>query len=341
MARISSKAKAGFYPTPDEVTRILQSKFHFGNDARLFDPCCGEGKTLSAIAKGHQVETYGIELDYDRVKEARTRLNIVRWADSITEMKITRGVFGMLFLNPPYDYESNPEGKAERLERVFLKRFANSLQKGGWLVFVIPYYVLVDCADVLARCFTDIGIYAFPESEFWTFKQCIVVGERNLVSQDDKQESQDELRFFGSVSPERFLEAMPTLEQLPVLSIPAPACDINTFHSSRLDPEEAIALAMKGGLLKQVVKELTVRSRNAIRPVAPLEVGHLSLMLASGYMNGLLERDGKRLIIKGIVEKDEVFLESSSTEDKAVYQDVYKPTVKAIDLVEGEMLVIQ
>ena len=58
MARLGSRAKAGFYPTPDSVCELLKAKiiFDLENDlekgARLLDPCCGEGKTLSRLAGG-------------------------------------------------------------------------------------------------------------------------------------------------------------------------------------------------------------------------------------------------------------------------------------------------
>ena len=78
MARLASQAKAGFYPTPDSVVSLLKTKISFEEGARILDPCCGKGKTLSRLAgptieniNGVSLEikttlTYGVELDHQR-----------------------------------------------------------------------------------------------------------------------------------------------------------------------------------------------------------------------------------------------------------------------------------
>ncbi|HHL33445.1 MAG TPA: SAM-dependent DNA methyltransferase [Desulfobulbaceae bacterium] len=55
MARLGSQAKAGFYPTPDAVCELLKAKINFMDGARLLDPCCGKGKTLSRLQTAHQI----------------------------------------------------------------------------------------------------------------------------------------------------------------------------------------------------------------------------------------------------------------------------------------------
>ncbi len=80
MARLASKAKAGFYPTPDNVTNLLTAKLNVEEGARLLDPCSGKGITLATLGKG--AVTYGIELDHQRAQEARTRLQKVIWGDA-------------------------------------------------------------------------------------------------------------------------------------------------------------------------------------------------------------------------------------------------------------------
>ncbi len=50
MARIESQAKAGHYPTPDSICKLLKTKITVEDGARLFDPCCGTGSALSRLA---------------------------------------------------------------------------------------------------------------------------------------------------------------------------------------------------------------------------------------------------------------------------------------------------
>lgn len=341
MARISSKAKAGFFPTPESVTQLLKEKLSFSPGARLLDPVCGKGKTLSALAKGEKVQTCGIELDYERLKEARSLLDITKWADSLLEMRISKEAFGLLFLNPPYDWDVSENGRSVRLENRFLNRYVSALQKDGWLILLIPQNVIDYVAEPLAKHFSDIGVYAFPEEDFWNFKQCIIVGRKSFVKPDERDQSLNDLMLCGKMLPDDFLLLTPSLASMPDLTIPAPVNDLNIFKSFRLDPEENIQMIRKAGLMGQVLQEITPVERNHVRPLSPLEVGHLSLMLAGGYMNGLLEKDGKRLVIKGSVIKEEVVNEKASSELKVKTRDQYKPTVKAIDINAGEMFLVQ
>ena len=176
MARLGSQAKAGFYPTPESVRGQLKQLLDIEDGARILDPSCGNGNTLAALTEGTDSLTYGIELDHDRATEARQRIDHLLWGDALVEMRISPGTFGLHYLNPPYDYSLEPEAQAQRLEALFLRRFQETLHKDGWLVLVVPYTVLTACAPILARHFTDLQVYAFPEEEFHTFLQCLVIG---------------------------------------------------------------------------------------------------------------------------------------------------------------------
>ena len=52
MARLGSQAKAGFYPTPESICGQFKQLLDIEEGARIFDPCCGEGQTLAALAEG-------------------------------------------------------------------------------------------------------------------------------------------------------------------------------------------------------------------------------------------------------------------------------------------------
>jgi len=129
------------------------------------------------------------------------------------------------------------------------------------------------------------------------------------------------------------------------MTIPSPTGPLTTFKSTRIDPLlEAVPLVRKCGLLDDVLHDLTPRQCNSIRPLAPLENGHLALMLAGGYMNGEIELNGNRLVIKGVVRKSEKvhnISENASGERTVITRDQYMPTVKAIDLAKAEMMTIR
>ena len=347
MARLGSQAKAGYYPTPETVCELLKANIDFEEGARLLDPCCGKGKTLSRLADGApNLTTYGMELDHERAHEARSRLSKVLWGDALTEMQVSPHSFGLLYLNPPYDTGVSDGSGSQRLEVQFLRRYLGTLQQGGYLVLVIPYYILAHCAKPLSRYFT-VQVVGFPEDEFQTFRQCIVFGRKQqAIAKEEAQYILDYLEGLARMEPKEFLEEVSTLEHLaPVsLTVPAPVKPLTTFRARNIDPLEAIPLVRKAGILKNVLAELSPRKNNEIRPLTPLKNGHLALMLAGGYMNGAIEKDGRQLVIKGVVHKSEKVInvrENDSGEGTITTRDQYIPTVKVIDMQTAELITVQ
>jgi len=349
MARLGSQAKAGFYPTPDTVCEfeLLKAKISFEDGARLLDPCCGKGKTLSRLANGApNLTTYGIDLDHQRAHAARSRLTKVLWGDALPELQVSPHAFGLLYLNPPYDAGISDGAKSQRLEAQFLRRYLGTLQQGGYLVLVIPYYILRHCAKPLARYF-KVQVLGFPEDEFQAFRQCIVFGRKKLlVPKEEAEQTQAYLETLAAMEPDEFMDEVASLEHIAPVSITVPpaAKPLTTFRARNIDPLEAIPLVRKAGIVKNVLAELTPRRNNEIRPLTPLENGHLALMLAGGYMNGAIEKDGRQLVIKGVVHKSEKVInvrENDSGEGSITTRDQYIPTVKVIDMQTAELITVQ
>lgn len=345
MARLASKEKAGFYPTPDSVTQMLKNMLDVEAGARMLDPCCGEGKTLSALAEDTYASTFGVELDHNRAQEARSRLKTVQWADSLVEMRITPFAFGMVYLNPPYDYEVAGDEKSDRLEARFLLNYAGKIQVGGWLVLVIPYNVLRHCSKYLARGFKNLQVCAFPRPEFDVFKQCVVLGQRSEFVHKDKADIiQDEFDSISKLTADEFFNRAPQLESIGKITIPTAKMPLLHFSSVRVDPEDAIPKVRQSGVLDNLLFDLSPKPRDMIRPLAPLENGHLSLLLVAGYMNGGILGNDQSLVIKGETVKQEmVFVGTRETEKsfKHQHRDKYVPTIKAIDMTKAEMVVIR
>ena len=63
--RTIARAKAGFYPTPEPVTRAIAELIQnpSGHSGRLCDPCCGLGQPARALAQSLGLVSFGIELD--------------------------------------------------------------------------------------------------------------------------------------------------------------------------------------------------------------------------------------------------------------------------------------
>lgn len=347
MARLGSQAKAGFYPTPGSVCDILQQIIIYEEGARILDPCCGKGKTLAQLAPGN-TETYGIELDHGRATEARTRLDSVLWCDALDEARYTLHSFGLLFLNPPYDTAINPDEKAQRFETLFLRSYLNALQPNGFLIFIIPYYILANqgCAQAIARNF-KVQVLGFPQADFQAFKQCIVFGKRQRITADQAETTAHNLMELGRLAPEAFLEEAEVMAKVAPVSFVVPTANkpLVAFRTSRLDPLLAVPAIRKAGIFRTAIEEITPRQSNTIRPLGMLENGHMALLLAGGFMNGAIEKDGRQLVIKGVVKKDSpvVAAKDAAKGDGGTIttRDKYTPTVKVIDMQSATIHTVQ
>jgi hypothetical protein len=140
----------------------------------------------------------------------------------------------MLWLNPPYT-----EHAGERAEVVFLRDLTDvangKLQPGGLLGFCIPQRVLSSAATILASRFENIQVYRFTDSEFATYRQVVVFAYRNMGRREIKDEKA-RLKALASAS------HLPTIDKAKVVYIPPAACEVHTFLSNKLDPEEVKAI---------------------------------------------------------------------------------------------------
>ena len=118
--------------------------------------------------------------------------------------------------------------------------------------------------------------------------------------------------------------------------------DALIFKSFRIDPEEAYETIRKDGLYDLFLSETMPREINRIRPLTALRQGHLAMLLASGLMNGEVEKDGKKYLIKGSVRKvvkrsetDEEIDEEGRGRSKITETDQFQITVKMLDYESG------
>ena len=80
------------------------------------DPCVGDGAAFEVITSGAEVFRYGIELDAYRAEQARQRIpNIVQ--GNTLEVQCPVECFGLLYLNPPYDWTLGP-ADSRRTEQI-------------------------------------------------------------------------------------------------------------------------------------------------------------------------------------------------------------------------------
>ena len=342
--RLAAQAKGGFYPTPPRVAGMIASLMQArGADRgettlRILDPCCGPGEALADLAAridrpdGAAVETYGVELNGARAREAEGRLDHVLGVD-LFQTAIANGAFGMLFLNPPYDFDSAEDEK--RTEHAFLRHCTRYLAEGGLLVFVVPRRRLAVSANYLASHYARLRVWAFPEPERETFDQVVVTGIRKAEVQHDQ---------YAAVQLREAIEG--NLEQLspqryPAYYAPATVGGEVLFATRTIDPVAAAAESRRSGLWAsaQVTDALWPAEDARTRPLMPLRRGHLAMLVAAGFLDNLqLESEGTRILVKGRTSKEMLLVET--TPEKETYRERLRTTVVALDLDRGEIFEI-
>ena len=185
--RLAAQAKGGFYPTPPRVVDLIAELIHTPSGSynrgretlRILDPCCGAGEALAQLAErldrpnAIPIETYGVELHRDRAQEAEEWLDHALASD-LFATSIANGAFGLLLLNPPYDYDSEDK----RTEHAFLTHTTRYLADSGLLVFIVPRQRLAVSARYLSTHYGRMRCWAFPDPERQVFDQVVLMGYR-------------------------------------------------------------------------------------------------------------------------------------------------------------------
>ena len=339
--RLAAQAKGGFYPTPPRVVDLIAELVHIPSGAynrgretlRILDPCCGAGEALAQLAQrldrpnAIPIETYGVELHRDRAQEAEERLNHALASD-LFATSIANGAFGLLLLNPPYDYDSEDK----RTEHAFLTHTTRYLADGGLLVFIVPRQRLAVSARYLSTHYGRMRCWAFPDPEREVFDQVVLMGYRKADPVPDAHAEGMALEWaVGEPEP---LRSHPYTDYSPETT---PSGDI-LFTTRTVDPVAAAAEARRSGLWASTeITDTLWPARDArTRPLMPLRRGHMAMLVAAGFLDNLcLEAEGRRILVKGRTSKEMVMVEDSP--EKEVHREKLKTTVVALDLHGGEI----
>ena len=188
--RFQGKSRLGFYSLPlSEAQRIRRFFLFPDQPSSALDPCVGNGVAFEVITNGAEVLRYGIELDAYRAEQARLRIpNIVQ--GNALEVECPVECFGLLYLNPPYDWTLGP-ADSRRTEQSFLSHTYRWLKPAGILVLVIPSERLAECSQILASHFCDAQVYRLEAPECVRYKQVVVIGMRRTRRERERLTDSD------------------------------------------------------------------------------------------------------------------------------------------------------
>ncbi len=294
--RFVGKSRLGFYPLSSPEAHRIRNFLTFSAVASAIDPCVGDGVAFEAITTGAQVLRYGIELDAYRAEQARERVpNVVQ--GNTLEVQCQVDSFGLLYLNPPYDWTLGP-GDSRRTEHAFLSHTYRWLKSGGILVFVIPGDRVTECSQILATQFREVRVYRLEAPECVRYKQVVLFGVRRTRRERDRLTDGDITRarlYFASLA--RDISRIPVLPSQPDAQYAIPASGPAQLIYRGLPLDEIEGLLPQSAAYRQAGRILFAEPASATgRPLTPLHAGHVGLLACSGLLNGIFGSGDERHI---------------------------------------------
>jgi hypothetical protein len=295
--RFIGKSRLGFFPLPSsEAQRIRRFLLFPDQPSSAIDPCVGNGVAFEAITGGAGVLRYGIELDAYRAEQARERITNVVQGNTL-EVQCAIESFGLLYLNPPYDWTLGP-ADSRRTEPAFLSHTYRWLKSGGILVFVIPGDRLAECGQIRATHFRDVRVFRLEAPECERYKQVVLFGVRRSRRERERLTDSDITRarlYYANLS--RNCSQFPVLPSEPEIQYDVPASGPAQLVCRGLPLDEIEDLLPQSSAYRQASRILFAEPVSATgRPLTPLHAGHVGLLACSGLLNGIFGSEDHRHI---------------------------------------------
>lgn len=291
-----NQARKGAYYTDIQHCQQISNLLNFKKDGKEQEICClepsvGDGSAIAAFVGEHRknVKIFAVELDEEVAKANSHNPNMDYFlqGDFLTGIETTQASYSLVFSNPPYGMDNE-----ERLEVTFLRKISNLIKRNGVLVYIIPYYVLKDLAPILSSNYLINAVYRFHESEFKKWQQVVVIARRISASKldDIKKKQYKRLEELSQNSglikeiPEEISEG----KKIQVFS--SSEKDIKSFCSKIYNPAESLDILKKSSPLKKIMENYLKKQEllaDIGEPITEISKDHLSLLVVSGYSDGL------------------------------------------------------
>jgi hypothetical protein len=281
--RPHGQTKLGFFPLPVAEAERLRHWLTFPERFSALDPCVGDGVAFTQLLDGVVAHRYGIEIDANRVEQARV-LGIETLHANTMDVRCPPEGVSLLYLNPPYDWESG-ESNNQRLELVFLEQTYRWLKASGVLLFVIPQLRLAKCARLLAEHFMDLRVFSLTEPACLRYQQIVVLAtRRKRHSKISDAALLDAVRYLEVLAMRADLEPLGTAE----LRYVVPASEPAMLTNMGIPLDEVEDLLLESSAYRQAGRVLLPKVNDVRgKPLTPLHGGHVGLLCTAGMLNGV------------------------------------------------------
>lgn len=325
---IHNKVRMGNFETKDHDTLCIRSLLQFPKSAfSVADFCAGSGNALNVMTEGTEAVTFGIEPNEEKYLELRERANYALYG-GYEECRISRDTFRLMYLNPPYDNDSETlESKMERKEKRFLRQLFPYVAVDGILIFNIPRGRMTkDIVNILVANLDDIRVYASHDD---TFNQVYTIGRKRATKYIDRNEVQ---RILGLMLEGSELQRIPMAEA-PLYKVFPGNISPKLFRSSHIDVDHVREVSRLSSLTRKGMEWSTPKKpAERLQPLLPDKEMHRVLRMASGKLNGKVG-SGKLLhVLKGVVKKESISTtEVTDNETVITEREKFTITFKIVD----------
>ena len=339
-----NEGRLSFFPTSKSVVDLEMNLIDFSElensdiTLNIADLSGGEGDQLNWMyqylyKKGINCNAYFNELGTERFHNAMKNYPYFHGLNSdIFELKIAnksnrsfnKKVFSIIRNNPPYMW-LDKLGRNVRAEYEFF--IENSIYdiSGGIHIFELPIHQLLEIPNLISiiNYRYDMKVFKFPKSEFEKFKQVVVICQKKLIAQKDKEVIENLISDLKN-------DNIPYLDEITVPVFKAKYSDLKKTPPINLFRNKVINDNTLLNGLNQVLDELIdadrreniSKSMERGKPIIELLPGHISQILASGGYNGIMGG----LLIKGGSNKEiQIIKEIEDNKEIITEVEVLKP----------------
>lgn len=304
---------------------MIAIKLHANPGSTILDPCAGEGIAIRRIASQGRIElknVTAIELDSDRSEKLKENLpgaNVCGCVDFLSTYGSSQPT--AVYCNPPFADEIG--GGGIRTELKFVNKAIDCVQDDGVVVIVIPETLVSGYSTamqtLLMGALNRVTWMKFPEVDR-KFNEIVIFGYKRKEKQ--------------SHSYVRFSECERAFRDVPIYDIPIPKYSTPVVYRKREYTEQELEAFLETmDPEHDLFRESPVTEFLKTRPPMPLRSAHVSMLLASGLMNGLVEAGAETHVVRGVAKKvkDEVVIPEGK-EITIIETERISLSIKTVDL---------
>ena len=293
-------------------------------DIVIADLQAGEGEWLNTFKQfipysqqQSKIKYIANELEDQRYNEVLKKDFDYNYLGSFEDLQIPKKSISLLLFNPPYG-EDNGERMVRKFLRITLER--KLICGGGWILLVVNKHDALDIADLLCKyCYVqESAIYKVNPEEYSKFKQYVILARVYGTPLYDESKPHSAMMLQSAI--ERYLKVIELEPEFQVsfynnrISLPSVSIE-ELMENFEYIQNHNLKVSNNNNVWKwiKVITELKDLGNEKLTLPKQPKMGEIANLLASGYINGNIDLNGKA---KHIAVGGTKSVEKQETENK-------------------------